>query len=97
MPEYIGLLLISYYVIEAKQSFIKFQFIEDYNLNDVLAIYEEVNINIKKNLVRKYPNTRLWEHRTVFDEMDKVAQKIIKEYNSFQYKVNVNRVSKSRK
>lgn len=97
MPEYLGLLLIHYYTLEAGQSFARFPFIEEYNLSEVLAIYGEVNINIKKDLVEKHPNSRIWEHRTIFDTMDKVALKMIKEYQSFQYKVNVTRVSKTRK
>ncbi|MDD2698747.1 MAG: hypothetical protein PHF17_08110 [Arcobacteraceae bacterium] len=97
MPEYLGLLLIHYYTVEAGQSFGKFPFIKDYNLNEILAVYGEVNINIKKELVEKHPSSRIWEHRTVFDTMEKVAIKIIKEYHTFQYKVNINRVSKTRK
>lgn len=94
MPEYLGLLLI----YNCKYlSYTRFPFIENYNFENLLAIYSEVNINIKKNLAEKHPNTRLWEHRTVFDEMEKIAQKITKEYDLFQYKVNVNRVSKTRK
>lgn len=97
MPEYLGLLLIHYYNQEAGQSFLKFPFIDEYNFSDVLAIYGEVNINIKKDLVEKHPNSRIWEHRTIFDTMEKIALKIIKEYQAFQYKVNVTRVSKTRK
>lgn len=97
MPEYLGLLLIHYHNIEAGQPFIKFPYIQEYNFEHILDIYEQVNINIKKKLVDKHPNSRIWEHRTVFDTMHKVALKIVKEYQSFQYKVNITRVSKTRK
>jgi hypothetical protein len=62
-----------------------------------MNIYSEVNIKIKKELVEKHPETKIWEHRTVFDTMEKIATKIIKEYDTFQYKLNINRVSKTRK
>jgi hypothetical protein len=56
-----------------------------------------VNITLKKELVEKNPNTRIWEHRTVFDRMEKIAQKMVDEYFTFHYKLNVKRVSKTRR
>lgn len=97
MPEYLGLLLIYFYKIEAKQSFSKFTMIEELQIEDILSIYSEVNIRVKKELVEKHPQTKIWEHRTIFDTMEKIANKIIKEYDQFQYKLNINRVSKTRK
>lgn len=97
MPEYLGLLLIFYYKQEAEQSFVKFSYIDEMDFKDLLNIYEEVNIKVKRELVEKYPETKIWEHRTIFDTMEKIASKIIKEYDKFQYKLNVNRVSKTRK
>ena len=97
LPEYLGLLLIYLYKLEAKKSFCKFPFIDTLELEDIMNIYSEVNIKIKKELVEKHPETKIWEHRTVFDTMEKIATKIIKEYDKFQYKLNVNRVSKTRK
>lgn len=97
MPEYLGLLLMYYYQIDSKQIFARFPYIEEFDFSHILSIYEEANINVKKDLIEKHPNTRLWEHRTVFDEMDKIAKKIIKEYHLFKYKLNINRVSKTRK
>lgn len=97
MPEYLAFLLMHHYIIQVGQPFLKYSFIQEYNLQELLAIYGEVNIKMKKDLVEKHPNTRLWEHRTVFDQMDKIASKMIEEYVKFQYKLNVNRVSKTRK
>jgi hypothetical protein len=97
MPEYLGLLVIYFYKVEAKQSFSKFPFIDELQLEDIVNIYTEVNIGIKKELVKKHPQTKIWEHRTMFDAMEKIASKIIKEYDTFQYKLNVNRKSKTRK
>jgi hypothetical protein len=97
MPEYLGLLLIHLYKLEALQSFCKFPFVDTLELEEIMNIYGEVNIKVKKELVEKFPETKIWEHRTIFDTMEKIATKIIKEYNQFQYKLNVNRVSKTRK
>jgi len=97
MPEYLGLLLIHFYKQEAKQSFCKFSFVDTLELDDVLNIYIGVNMRVKKELVEKHPETKIWEHRTIFDTMEKIATKIIKEYDQFQYKLNVNRKSKTRK
>jgi len=97
MPEYLGLLLIYFYKLEAKQSFCKFPLVEELDLEDVLNVYGEVNIRVKKELVEKHPQTKIWEHRTIFDTMEKIASKIIKEYDTFQYKLNINRKSKTRK
>jgi hypothetical protein len=33
----------------------------------------------------------------VFDEMEKIAQKMVDEYSAFHYKLNKKRVSKTRK
>ena len=96
MPEYLGLLLIFYYKQE-EQSFGKFPYVDKMDFKEVLGIYEEVNIRVKKELVEKHPETKIWEHRTIFDSMEKIATKIIKEYDIFQYKFNINRVSKTRK
>lgn len=97
IPEYLGLLLIYFYKLEAKQSFSKFSMIEELQLEDILNIYSEVNMRVKKELVEKHPQSKIWEHRTVFDTMEKIASKIIKEYHKFQYKLNINRKSKTRK
>lgn len=96
MPEYLGLLLIYYYKTDAKQSFYRFPFIDSYKIEEILEIYREANMKIKKELVEKNPNSRIWEHRTVFDSMEKVASKAIKGYNLFSYKLNVTRKSKIR-
>lgn len=97
LPEYLGLLLISFYKLEAKQSFTRFPFVDELELENIFDIYIGVNIKVKKELVEKHPETKIWEHRTIFDGMEKIASKIIKEYDKFQYKLNVNRVSKTRK
>ena len=97
MPEYLGLLLIFYYKREAQQSFGKFPYVDKMDFKEVLSIYEEVNIRMKKEHVEKHPETKIWEHRTIFDGMEKIATKIITVYDKFQYKINVNRKSKTRK
>lgn len=97
LPEYLGLLLIHHYKIESGYQFILFPMIENIPFDKLLPIYDEVNIRVKKELLEKHPNSRIWEHRTVFDTMDKIALKMIVEYNKFQYKLNVNRKSKTRK
>lgn len=97
MPEYLGWLLICYYKQEAKQSFIKCPFVDKFEFENILHIYQDANIRVKKELVMKHPETKIWEHRTIFDKMENIASKIIKEYDKFQYKLNVNRVSKTRK
>jgi hypothetical protein len=97
LPEYLGLLLIHFYKLEAKQSFCKFPFVDELELENIFDIYIGVNIKIKKELVEKHPETKIWEHRTIFDGMEKIASKIIKEYDTFQYKLNINRKSKTRK
>jgi hypothetical protein len=71
--------------------------VEELDLEDVLNVYGEVNIRVKKELVEKHPQTKIWEHRTIFDTMEEIASKIIKEYDTFQYKLNINRKSKTRK
>jgi len=97
MPEYLGLLLLHYYFQKIEYSFGKFPFLHQYNFQYVLEIYNDVNITLKKELVEKNPKTRIWEHRTVFDEMEKIAQKMVDEYSAFHYKLNKKRVSKTRK
>jgi len=97
IPEYFGLLLIHLYKGEHKRSFKKFPFIDDFKLDTLLAIYEKVNINLKKEYLHNNPNKRIWEHRTVIDTMEKVAPLLLKEYLNFQYKVNIMRKSKTRK
>jgi hypothetical protein len=97
MPEYLGLLLLHYYFQKIEYSFGRFSFLSQYDFQYVLEIYNDVNITLKKELVEKNPNTRIWEHRTVFDRMEKIAQKMVDEYFTFHYKLNVKRVSKTRR
>lgn len=97
MPEYLGLLLLHYYCQKIEYLCGKFAFLNKYDFNSVLEIYNDVNITLKKELVEKNPKTRLWEHRTVFDRMETIAQKMLSEYLAFHYKINPKRVSKTRK
>ena len=97
IPEYFGILLIHYFKSELQQSFYPFSYIEEYNFDSILGVYEKINIALKKDMVKDNPNMRLWECRTTLDEMEKVALHLIKEYNSFQYKINIMRKSKTRR
>lgn len=97
MPEFLGFLLLYLYKTNLHKSFIGFSLIEEYKFEMVIAVYNEVNINIKKDLVQKHPNTRIWEHRTIFDTMENIAIKIVQDYDCFQYKLNTTRKSKTRK
>ena len=97
IPEYFGILLIYYFKSELQQSFYPFAYIEEYNFDSILGVYEKINITLKKDMVKDNPNMRLWECRTTLDEMEKVALHLLKEYNSFQYKINIMRKSKTRR
>jgi len=88
MPEYFGILLIYYFKVETKREFSDFEFIQNYDISPLLAVYENINISLKKEFLITHPNKRLWEYRTTIDNMDKLALKLIKKYDQFQYKIS---------
>jgi hypothetical protein len=87
MPEYFGILLIYYFKVEAKRVFSDFEFIQNYDVSPLLDIYENINIALKKEFLKTHPNKRLWEYRTTIDNMDKLALRLVKKYDQFQYKI----------
>lgn len=97
VPELLAFCLISYYKSEVNKPFVKHQFIQEYDFSNLINIYVQLNLKLKKEMKEKNPKIRVWEQRTVIDSMFAVADKMIKDYFEKHYKVNTNRVSKTRK
>lgn len=96
MPDYFGILLMYYYKTEANKKFFNFEFIQEFDFAPLLTIYEDVNIDIKKEFLKKNTTAKIWEQRTTIDNMEKIALHLIEKYIAFQCKINILRKSKKR-
>lgn len=97
IPELIGFLLIYYFKIENEKCFNKHPFIQEYDLSEILSIYDSTNIALKKEQLKNKPHEKLWSAKTIIDDMFACADDMVEKYIDFSYKTNINRVSKTRK
>lgn len=97
IPEILALSLIQTYKKEFGKSFISYSFIETFPTEKIFDIYNKNNLEIKKELSKKDENLSFWQIKTNLDEMYDLSEIMVKKYIEFNFKINENRVSKSRK
>lgn len=95
IPELLAFSLIYNYKKEHEKSFINHSFIDSLPIDKILDIYNKNNLQAKK-LLSESDNINSWRIKTNLDEMYDLSEFMIKKYLDYSYKINVNRVSKTR-
>jgi hypothetical protein len=95
-PEVLAYALMYTYIQEYKKTFKNHDFINNYNFEEIISVYNKLNIKIKKDEAQKQ-NKKTWEIKTQIDAMYDLANMMIKNYINFKYKINIKRKSKKRK
>lgn len=96
IPELLAFSLIYNYKKEFGKSFGSYDFIDNFPVEKILDIYNKNNIAVKKEISSK-ENKSTWEIKTSLDQMYDISESMIKKYIDFTFKINTQRVSKSRK
>ena len=94
IPEIVAFEMLRIFLEEDGKQIPKHKFFNDINLDVVFTYYDEKNIELKRQI---NPNERLWNINTPISEAYKLATKIMARYKRANYKININRISKSRK
>lgn len=95
IPELLAFSLIYNFKKEHEKSFINHPFIDNLPIDSILDIYNKNNLKIKKVLCED-ENINSWKIKTNLDEMYDLSEFMIKKYLEFSFKINENRVSKTR-
>lgn len=96
IPELLALSLIHSYKKEFGKSFSNYSFIDEFPIDDIIEIYFTKNVDLKKKLAKEN-NESIWSIQTVIDEMYEISEYMVEKYINYNFKINSNRVSKSRK
>lgn len=96
IPEILALSLIYNYKKEFGKSLVSYSLVDSFPTEKILDLYNKNNIRLKKELSQEQ-NISTWEVRTNLDEMYDISEIMIKKYLEYNFKINENRISKSRK
>ena len=96
IPELLAFSLIHSYKKEFGKSFSNHPFLENFQIDEIIDVYFSKNVQLKKQLAKEN-NEPIWKIQTVIDEMYEISEYMVEKYISYNYKINSNRVSKTRK
>lgn len=94
VPEVIGLEMLRIYIDEEGKKIPKHKLFESLDFSPIFSFYDKKNIELKKTI---NPSGKIWDTKTHISDAYTIAAKIIEKYSKISYKLNINRISKTRK
>ena len=96
IPELLAFSLLYNYKKEHGKSLVLHPFVDNFNFESILKIYNKNNLELKKNRNKK-ENESIWKIKTNIDEMYDISEIMVKKYLNYNFKINEKRVSKTRR
>lgn len=95
IPELLAFSLLYSYKKEHNKSFALYPEIDNFPLEKLINIYNKNNLELKKRIAQS-EKTSVWKIKTNIDEMYDTSEIMIQKYLQYNFKVNPQRVSKTR-